>query len=425
MAQTQIPFGHPLARKVFGAAVFAEVTRMNTFGTGRLVGPAPQMGETGSKLEQPDKAQTNSGFPIIRVTDLSKGRGDTVSVDMFNIVQGKPVMGDTKLSGKMMALNSSSQDLKINQIRGGVDPGGRMAQQRTVHNLRTVGMRNLAGWYSRFADQWRIVHLSGDRGSMNTTDWVIPLATDPDFETIMVNQVDPPTYNRHFYAGDATNLEDLDSADILTLDDIDRLRAAIDEADVPLQPVMLPDDPNGWDEPLYVLLVSTRQWHYLQTRTGEKAWRTFLSNAMQRGSSNPLFKGNPGMWNSILVKKTQRVCRFNEADVVTVATSAAVFATETKTIPAFGGTAANNNVDRAVLLGAQGLAEVYGRHMRSGTHFNWHEEETDHGNTVEASIAAMGGCQKLRFRDSAGYDTDYGVMVLDSYAPDPRYVRIA
>ncbi len=425
MSQTQIPFGHPLARKVFGAAVFAEVTRMNTFGTGRLVGPAPQMGETASKLEQVDKAQTSEGYPIIRVTDLSKGRGDTVSVDMFNIVQGKPVMGDKKLAGRMMSLTSSSQDIKINQIRGGVDPGGRMAQQRTVHNLRTVGMRNLAGWYSRFADQWRMVHLSGARGSMNTSDWVIPLETDPDYAEIMVNQVDPPTYNRHFYAGDATDIESLDAADILTLDDIDRLRAAIDEADIPLQPIMLEDDPQAYDEPLYCLYVSSRQWHYLQNRTGEKAWRTFLSNAMQRGSSNPLFKGNPGMWNSILVKKTQRVVRFNEGDTVTVAQNAPVFATETKTVQAFGGTAAWNAVDRALLMGAQGLAEVYGRHMRSGTHFTWHEEETDHGNTVEASVAAMGGCQKLRFRDSAGWDTDYGVMALDSYAPDPRYVNIA
>lgn len=42
---------------------------------------------------------------------------------MFNILQGRPVPGDTKLAGKMMSLTASSMDLKINQLRGGVDTG--------------------------------------------------------------------------------------------------------------------------------------------------------------------------------------------------------------------------------------------------------------------------------------------------------------
>ena len=39
MAQTVIPFGHALAQKVFGAAVFAEVSRRRSF-AGKLIGPA-------------------------------------------------------------------------------------------------------------------------------------------------------------------------------------------------------------------------------------------------------------------------------------------------------------------------------------------------------------------------------------------------
>lgn len=424
MAQTNIPFGHPLARKVFGAAVFAEMVRAPGLGK-RMTGPAPKEAETKAKLE---RMQTSADYPFVRVTDLSKGAGDTVSVDLFNILEGKPVMGDTKLSGRMMNLTNSSMDIKINQIRGGVDTGGRMTRQRTVHDLRSIGRAGLAGWYARFADQWKLVHLAGARGQQNTPDWVIPLDADGEFSTIMVNDVKAPTFNRHFYAGDATGLGDMDNADILTLDDIDKLRAAIDESDVPLQPVRLPDDEARDDDPLYILLVSSRVWHYMQNRTGATAWRTFLQNAQVRGSKNPLFKGEPGMWNGILVKKMPRAIRFNQGDTITVATSAAAYTETTVQIGATQLSATNpqyHNVDRSILLGAQALAEVYGRHQKSGTYMNWHEEESDHGNTMEASVSAMGGCAKLRFTDKSGADYDHGVMVIDSYAPDPRYVKVA
>lgn len=423
--QTVIPAGSDLAAKVYGAAVFAELTRMKTFSSS-ITAPAPKQAEAEKKLAENSTSKT---YPCVRVTDLGKGEGDTVSVDLFNILQGKPVMGDRKLSGRMMNLSSSSMDIKVDQVRGGVDTGGRMTQHRTVHRLRTIGRANLQGWWARFLDQWKLVQICGARGDQDTADWVIPTSDDSDFSTIMVNAVKAPTYNRHFYAGDATSIDDLDTSDILTLDDIDKLRAAIDESDTPLQPVMLDGDPGAWEEPLWVLYVTSRQWHYLQNRTGNTAWRTFLQNARERGANNPLFMGNPGMWNGILVRKTQRAVRFNQGTDVTVATSADTYTETTVTVASdqfAAGTAAGlHAVDRAFLLGSQALAEVWGKDSQSGTHMRWHEEKTDHGNTWEASVAGIGGCSKLRFRDSNGVDTDHGVMVIDSYAPDPRSIVVA
>lgn len=423
MTQTVFPVGHPLARKVYGAAVFAEMTRKTSF-MNRLTGPAPDMAEVKGKLE---KMQTSAGYSIVRVSDLSVSAGNSVSVDIFNILQGRPATGDTKLSGRMMNLTSSSMDITINQLRGGVDSGGRMTQQRTLHNLRTVGRAALAGWWSRMNEQIKFVHIAGARGSHNTPDWVVPLANDPEFADIMVNAVLPPTFDKHFYAGDATSLSTLDGTDILTLDDVDRLRAAIDEMPVPMQPIMLPDDPAAEDEPLFVLGVSVRQWHYMQNRTGANAWRTFLQNARERGSKNPLFSGEPGMWNGILIKKMPRPIRFAPGEVVTVTTDSADATTTTATVDPNLGVAGGVGyaVDRALLMGAQGLAECWGQHSKSGSHMSWHEEETDHGNTLEASISAIGGWSKLRFRDSTGYLRDHGIAVIDSTAPDPRTIKIA
>lgn len=424
MSTTQIPFGHPMAKKVFGAAVFAEVTRKPSF-SNRLTGPAPKMAQAKAKLE---REQSSKDYPIVRVTDLSKGRGDLVTVDLFNIVQGKPIMGDARMEGKRMALNSSTAEIRINQFRFGVDPGGQMAQQRTVHDLRTVGRGALAGHGARYLDQLKLVHLGGARGDMDTPDWVVPLENDPEYSSITINPVKAPSYNRHFYAGDATSIPTLDATDVLTLDDIDKLRAAVEESDMPLQPIMLPDDPAGWDEPLYCLYVSTRQWHYLQNRTGATAWRTFLSNARERGAKNPLFSGEPGMWNGILVKKMQRAVRFYQNSSTTVCTSADAYTTEVVSVPDLGAGGLINSlhaVDRAILLGGQAMAEVWGRDSGSGTHMRWYEGKEDDDNSYVASIAGMGGISKLSFNDSSDVHTDHGVMVLDSYAPDPRTIVVA
>lgn len=406
MAQTNVPFGHPLAKKVYSVAVFSETQRQPSFRM-KMTGAAPKQ----KGAERKAKGQTSPDYPFVRVTDLSKSAGDSVSVDLFNIIQGKPVMGDKKLAGKMMALTSSSMDIKINQARGGVDPGGRMTQKRTVHNLRSLAKAHLVGWQNRCEDQLTLVHAAGARGYDEGVDWVVPLATDPDFNDIVVNSVLPPTRNRRMFAADATSVTDLATTDKLALEDIDRIRAVIDEMPMPLQAVRLKGDMSADENPLFVLYVSSRVWHYLQTNTSNTVWRTMLANAHNRGSmlKHPLFLGEPGMWNGILIKKMWRPIRFPAGSTVY----------ELDANDASQAVAANVATDRNLLFGAQALAFVYGLHQESDYYYNWHEEKTDHGNTWETSIATMGGVSKLRFKGSDGELTDHGVMTVDSYAPAP------
>jgi len=119
--------------------------------------------------------------------------------------------------------------------------------------------------------------------------------------------------------------------------------------------------------------------------------------------------GTPGMWNGILVKKMARSIRFPSG-----------FTTrENNASNVEGDVVVGVDVDRGVLLGAQALANVYGRHQKSNYYYNWHEEESDHGNTLEVSTARMGGKSKLRFTPADGELTDHGVLVIDSYAPAP------
>jgi N4-gp56 family major capsid protein len=421
MSQTTVPVGSPLARKVYGAALFAATQRQPTL-MNRLTGAAPQQAQAEAKL----KGQSSPDMPFVRVTDLSKSAGDTVTVDLINITGGYPIMGDRMAEGKGEALSTSTMEAKIDLATKVVDAGGKMTQQRTVHNLRGLAMANLQGWFGRFHDQSILVHCAGARGQQMGVDWVIPLQSHADFAEIMVNSVKAPTYNRHFVADGAAivqggaQLASLGTDDTMKLEHLDALATLIADSEFKLQPVKLPDDPAAEDEPMYVMYVTHRQWNSVLTNTSNLVWRTFLQNAWNRasyGSKHPLFTGETGMWRNIVMKKMDRAIRFAGSTTTKHITSANRYtATETDvTIAALNATTA---CDRALLFGAQALAHIYGRSQNSDTYASWMERPYNFGRNLEVAGDFMGGKSKVRFEipDGAGNNepTDHGVIVLDT-----------
>lgn len=411
---TNVPVGSPLARKVYSVGLFTRVQHAPGF-MNLLSGEMPKEGSFAAKT----KGQTSPDYPIVKAGDLAKGAGDTISIDLFNILQGKPVMGDKRIEGRMMQLTYSSMDVRIDQVRGGADSGGRMTQKRTVHNLRMIGMAGIQAWMQRLEDQTALVHLAGARGTQNTTDWVIPLASDSDFGSIMVNTVKAPTKNRYYCANDATTPDTIGTNDALTLQDIDRVVAQLRESPVVMQSIKIKGDERAWNDPLWVMFVTERQWLYLMARTGQTTWRTAVQNAFERKSAmgnnkHPLFDAYETiMWNGVLIKRMNRYAiRFATGDSVvydTGGTSGGTYTEATAT--------AAQPIDRAVIVGAQALAKAYGK-SASDYFYDWSEKEVDHGNSVEMVSAAMTGTAKIRFNIDAA-DTDFGVAVIDSYAPDP------
>lgn len=409
---TNIPVGSALARKVYSVGLFTRVQHAPGF-MNLLSGEMPKEGSFAAKA----KGQTSPDYPIVKAGDLAKGAGDTVSIDLFNILTGKPVMGDKRVAGRMMQLTTSSMDVAINQVRGGADSGGRMTQKRTVHNLRSICMAGLQAWMQRYEDQASLVHLAGARGTQATSDWVVPFSTDLEFNEIMVNKVQAPTKNRYFAANDATNPGDIGTNDALTLQDIDRIVTSLRESPVVLQSVKIKGDERAWNDPLWVMFVTERQWLYLQSRTSQVQWRQAVQNAFERksaGVKHPLFDAYETiMWNGVLIKRLNRYAiRFDTGSNVVIDTGGSDGLTYTEStvqtaVP----------VDRAVIVGAQALASAYGK-SSSDYFYDWSEEKVDHGNSVEVVCAQMGGKAKVRFKID-GADTDFGCAVVDSYAPDP------
>lgn len=421
MAQTQITTGSALTVKEFSVALFSLTQRQPSL-TKNLTGPAPQQSAAESKL----KGQSTPDMPIVRVTDLSKTEGDKVSVDLINIIGGKPIMGDRQAEGKGESMSFSSMDIVIDLTTKVVDAGGKMTNQRTRHNLRGLAMSNLAGYFNRWDAQSSLVHMSGARGTQQGMDWVIPLATDPDFTEIMVNSVKAPTYNRHYVANAGAitqgglQLGSIASTDVLKIDHLDELSALIADMEFKLQPIRIADDPAAQDDPMYLMLVSHRAWKHVLINTSGQVWRTFLQNAWNRasyGSKHPLFKGEAGMWNNILVRKVDRAIRFLPSDSTNIVTVGNRYTATESAQTVNAGLGAGFAVDRCLLLGAQAMGNVYGRNQNSDYYMSWMERKYNFNRNLEIAGECMGGKAKIRFSvpDGVGNNepTDHGALVFD------------
>lgn len=417
---TQVGTSDSVAIKLYSAALFQSCIKTPNE-MKNLTGEAPQQAQAEAKI----KGQTSAGMPIVRITDLTSTAGDKVSVDLFNIIGGKPIMGDRNAEGRGERLTFSSMDVSIDQYTKVVDTGGRMTRKRTVHNLRGLAMANLAGYFPKLESQLCFVHMAGARGSYESQDWVVPLQSDAEFTEICVNDVKAPTYNRHYVINGTdlvqggAQLASIDSADVWTLDHIDALRVVLDESEMPLQPIKISDDPAADDEPLHLILLSPRNYRKLLQQSS--GIRTFQQNAFQRasyGSKHPLFRGEFGIWNGFLVRKMNRFIRFAASEAVKHITVANRYTGTETDVTVAAGLSTTHVVERSLVLGAQALANVYGQNQGSDFHFEWLENRYDFKRKLEVAGSMMGGKAKVRFdvTNSAGVaePTDHGVIVVDA-----------
>ncbi|CQH40842.1 TPA: N4-gp56 family major capsid protein [Yersinia enterocolitica] len=260
------------------------------------------------KSVNPDKkgtTQTSHNAPVVRITDLQKQKGDEVDMQIVHKLSKRPTMGDEKLAGRGENLAFADFSLKINQGRHLVDAGGKMSEQRFKHNLNKTARTLLGTYFNDVQDQSATFHLAGARGDYMADDTIVPLADHGEFGKIMINDVLPPTYDRHFYSGDATSMETLDAADLFTLATVDNIALFLDEMAHPLQPIRMSKDELANEDPYFVLYVTPRQWNDWYTSTSGKDWQAMMTRAVQRskGFDHPLFKGECAMWRNVLVPR--------------------------------------------------------------------------------------------------------------------------
>lgn len=420
MADTVIPYGSPQAVKVQSAGLFAASMQRQTT-LNRLAGKLPQQADAEAVLRR----QSGNELPIVRCQDLSKVAGEEITFDLINPIGGKPIMGERYAEGKGDRMDFSQDSLRINQTRKPISAGGKMTQQRTPHQLRSLAQALGHNYMSRLEDQLSLVHLAGARGFANDIEWAVPLASDPDFTDIVVNTIKAPTRNRHFMStgsGIETikasgNEITIASTDVMNIDLVDALRTKIDSMPLPPPPVRFEGDQMSQDSPMRVLLCSSEQYTSLVRSTNFRTWQANAMARSQMAKQNPLFMGEAGLWNGILIVKMPKPIRFYAGDSLRWCPST-TSSTETATdlVPAaFSTTYA---VDRALLLGGQALAQAYGKFRQSQGSYFFSEKELDHGDKLEILLGMIGGTSKIQFLIDHGGTakeyTDFGVIAVDT-----------
>lgn len=426
MAVTNVSASNPLANKQFSRALSAMAVRQPT-PLRSLTGPMPSEDDAMRKLRQ----QTTTEMPVVRVDELSKGPGTVVQVDCAHVVKLRAVMGDKNAEGLGAALKYSTVDVNIDMATLPVSAGGKMTQQRTPHSMRKNALQQLKGGLPRFRWQRSLCHMAGARGEQDGSDWVLPLASDPEYAEMMVNAVKAPTYNRHFVC-DGTGLiqggaqlASVDTTDKMLLAHIDELAALWDEMGTKMAPIQIPGDEAAGDDPIKgLLLVDPLVWDAIITdNTANNNIRTFQTNAVERASygamnKHPLFAGRPLLWNGILVRKMNFGIRFSASAAVPHITAAnKLTATETNVTVA-AGLSTTHQVARSLFLGAQALALASGGNQTSEETYSLLENSTNFGRNLELAGEIIGAEQKLRWSlpNAAGdlEPTDFGVLVMDS-----------
>lgn len=389
-------------QSVRNAALFAEATRQRTL-TNLLTGEAPK----GTK--EIGKLQTDHGAPIVRITDLSTQPGKEVSVDIVHNLRGMPTMGDRKLAGRGDTMKFASDTIQVNQGRHMVDNGGAMFQSTTSHDLNAIAKNLLSGWYKDLDEETTLYHIAGERGSdMNLETGIVPTRDHPEFNEIMVNKPVPPSFSRHFYGGDAQSIDTLDSTDLMSLEVLDRLSLILSETGNVLRHVQLGDKVGMDEEPFFVYFISPRQWYDLQQSASTKDWNNLAATALKRSQNfnHAVFRGDTLMKENILVRKMPKRIRFDVGYDVTVAKNDLDATPELRTAPVA--------IERSFLLGSQALGVAYGHTKTTKTHFNIHEEKTDHENVKEYSIAYCNGKKALQFKDARGRKHCHGRIIVDT-----------
>lgn len=419
--KTTVPASAADKQRVLAAGLFAQAMQRNST-LGRLSGPMPKGEAAAGEVV---RKQTATDMPIVKSMDLSRGKGDEVEFQFLQPVGAYPIMGSEHAEGKGTGLSYDTSRVRVNQARFPVDLGDTMTAIRTPVDFRRVGRPVAQSLMDSYMDQSLLVHMAGARGFQDNIEWRVPVADHPKFASIAINVVRAPTKNRHYIADGSNGIKpfavnageiDLASTDVLEMDTVDGIRTVMESIALPPPAVKIPGDVVAEDSPLRVLLVSPAQYHAFSQ---DPNFRQFQASAMARAAkakNHPLFLGECGLWNGILLMKMPKPIRFYAGDTINYCASFTSESESTCTVPASFGT--THAVDRSILLGGQAIAQAFAASGHGGMPFFWKEKSFDHDDKMELLIGAIQGISKVRWFVDQGngqkHFTDHGVVAIDT-----------
>jgi len=290
------------------------------------------------------------------VPDLEEGAGDEVKYDLLVQMSGYGVGGDNPIKGFEEALTYYQDSVKIDQRRL-AHAFRRMSQQRTVHDLRKDGRRNLSERWATILDELLFGQLAGSFDASTSAP--------ADFQAHGGNALVSPTSDTDHYKNDQANT--------LTTN---MLEGLVEKAKT-IEPLVRPCKIDGMD--VYVYVAHPYSITDLRTNTSSNQWIEVTKFAnMGSVKNNPFFTGAVGMWANVVIYDSTRIPILNPG--------ASQYA-------------------RNLLLGAQAGVVAFGNayakfereSMGDDNMMSWWEEVDDYGNARGVATGAIFGVKPCIF----------------------------
>jgi len=326
-----------------------------------------------------------SPTPIQMLPHLENDAGEEISFDLSVQLKMEPVEGDDVLEGQEEDLKFYTDQVYIDQLRGGVNTGGRMTRKRTIHNLRKVARKRQSEWWGRVFDELFFMYGSGARGS--NTDFIFR----PSYSGFANNSFSPPDVDHTLYGGAAKSKASMVTTDKFDFNLIDKAktRATMMGGGVQETPQIQPIMVDGNEH--YCIVMNPWQEYDVRTSVITGQWLDIQKAAAgAEGRNNPIFKGSLGMYNDVIMHCHKGVVRFDDY-----------------------GASADVQASRALFMGRQAMVCAFGN-AGSGLRFDWHEESRDNGNQAVITTSTVVGIKKTQFNSK-----DFGMISVDTAAVDP------
>jgi len=195
-------------------------------------------------------------------TDLTKKKGDRITIGLRMKMTGRGITGGDDFEGSEEALTFYDFSVTVDLLGNAVVAEDKMSLQRPAFDLRGEFKDALKDWLSEIIDIETVEALSGS-----------------------------PTTNRVVYGGDATTDATIDAADVFASTVVSKAKRKAFLASPKVRPIMI----NG--TPTYVCLAHTYQIKALRAET---AWINAHRDAGVRGDQNVLFKGADSYWDGVI-----------------------------------------------------------------------------------------------------------------------------
>lgn len=379
MAQTKFGVNDPQEVKKWGTDLAVAINRESYFSS--------------SMASESKRART----PIQVITDLEKGAGLEVTVDLLMPMSMEPVV-QAKLEGRGAPLKYFTDKLRIDQVRGAVGAGDTVTSKATLRNLREDAKIVMKDWWARLQDELHFIYLSGGFG--NVGQGYLWSSTNAMFG---VNAITAPDAMHQMYgspavgAVTATSKATVAATDPFNLRLIDRAVAKAETmgGDGSNELSMVPVNVDG--KKCYVVLCHTFQYDAMKKDATTGQWLDIQKAAAAASGSNALlFKNSGGMYADCVIHKHRNVVRFSDY-----------------------GAGANLPAARALFLASQAGEIAYGSSGGAGTRYKWTEVMTDHEDQVEIGTNCIMGVKKSTYKSKDGAVTrDFGVFAMDTYCVD-------